>query len=110
MSLIEGNEEELTRLCEHQARRLEPFGSALTYEPFDGDRSILDVLVKFFPLKPGKRADAYLDLLEELDSVFSAACLSDRDIAIEYPYVLDTLEKRNLCASSSMIAGTIPFI
>lgn len=71
MSLIEGNREEPTRHYEqHQARRPERFGSALMHEPFDGDSSVLDVLVTYFPLKPGKRADAYGDLLEELDSDF----------------------------------------
>ena len=59
-----------SRVCErYRVRRLELFGSALG-DNFEKERSDIDLLVEFLPLKPGEHADCYFGLLEELEELF----------------------------------------
>ena len=70
--LIEDNYESLKRFCEqYRVQRLELFGSALTGDGFDSEKSDLDFLVEFLPLQPGEHADSYFGLLEALQDLFN---------------------------------------
>ena len=54
IDLIEDNYESLRRLCkQYRVKRLEVFGSALSGDGFDAEKSDLDFLVEFLPLAPG---------------------------------------------------------
>jgi hypothetical protein len=67
--LIEGNLEEIGRLCRlHGVRKLEVFGSILRQD-FDPQRSDVDVLVEFQPQLPNSFSN-FLDLKEALESLF----------------------------------------
>jgi predicted nucleotidyltransferase len=60
---------ELQTLCRrHGVARLALFGSA-TRESFDADNSDYDFTVEFLPLPAGTKADAYFDLLEDLQQL-----------------------------------------
>jgi predicted nucleotidyltransferase len=63
--------EQVRSLCEtHHVKRLTLFGSAVK-GTFDPERSDVDFLVEFYPLSdPMKAGRAYLDLWEELKSLF----------------------------------------
>ena len=59
----------LQALCrKHHVARLALFGSA-TGESFDAADSDIDFTVEFLPLPVGSRADAYFDLLEDLQQL-----------------------------------------
>ena len=94
ISLIENNYEVLEELCaRYRVRRLEVFGSALTADEFDAEKSDLDFLVEFQPLKEGEHADAYFGLLEAIENLFN----KDIDLvmtgAIKNPYLLESINK-----------------
>ena len=68
--LIEDHRQALTALCrQHGVRRLYLFGSAAS-GAFDPQHSDLDFVVEFDELSPGKYADAYFGLLEDLEALF----------------------------------------
>jgi len=94
VGLIEDNCEALKKLCaQYRVRRLELFGSALTGDEFDPEKSDLDFLVEFKPLKQGEYADTYFGLLE------AVKCLFNRNVdlvmtgAIKNPYFLQSINK-----------------
>lgn len=94
VGLIEENYEVLKSLCvRYRVRRLELFGSALTGNNFDPERSDLDFLVEFLPLKQGEYADAYFGLLEAIERLFN----KDIDLvmtgAIKNLYFLESINK-----------------
>lgn len=60
---------EIVRLCRmHRVRRLEVFGSAAD-GTFDPQRSDIDFLVEFLPLKPGEYFDTFFDLVDSLEAL-----------------------------------------
>ena len=60
---------ELQKLCpRHGVARLALFGSA-TRESFDPSNSDYDFTVEFLPMPAGTRADAYFELLEDLQQL-----------------------------------------
>ena len=68
--LVQERVDDIRRLCEkYRVRRLEIFGSGLE-DRFDPEKSDLDFLVEFEELPRGKRADAYFDLMDELQNLF----------------------------------------
>ncbi|MHC4386550.1 MAG: nucleotidyltransferase family protein [Planctomycetota bacterium] len=70
IKLLQEHVQELTLLCQkHHVQRFEVFGSAATGQ-FDTQFSDLDFLVEFLPLVEGQYADAYFDLLFELQDLF----------------------------------------
>jgi len=94
ISFIEENYESLTQLCkQYRVKRFEVFGSALTGEGFDPEKSDLDFLVEFLPLKPGEHADAYFGLLEELQDLFNRHVDLVETKAIRNPYFLESINK-----------------
>ncbi len=94
IGLIEDNREAIERLCsQHHVQRLELFGSALTDENFNPDKSDLDFLVEFLPLKPGEHADAYFGLLEALQDMFGRHIDLVMTRAIKNPYFLESVNK-----------------
>ena len=91
--LIEERRAALTKLCEqYRVRRLELFGSARTDGRFDEDRSDLDFLVEFLPLKSGERADAYFGLLEALEALFERPVDLVMTQAIRNRYFLEAID------------------
>jgi len=94
ISLIEDNYEILKDLCvRYHVRSLEVFGSALTGENFDTEKSDLDFLVEFQPLKQGQYADAYFGLLEAVENLFNRHVDLVMPGAIKNPYFLEAINK-----------------
>ena len=94
IGLIRDNYDSLRRLCkQYRVQRLEVFGSALTGEGFDAEKSDLDFLVEFLPLKPGEHADAYFGLLEALQDMFHRHVDLVMTRAIKNPYFLEAIDK-----------------
>ena len=94
IGLVEDGREAIDRLCErYRVRRLELFGSALTEERFDHERSDLDFLVEFLPLKPGEHADAYFGLLEALEQLFGRHVDLVMVRAVKNIYFLESVNK-----------------
>lgn len=94
VELIKEHYEELECLCrQYQVKRLEVFGSALTGEGFDPKKSNLDFLVEFLPLQPGRHADAYFGLLENIEKLFDRHVDLVMPRAIKNPYFLESINK-----------------
>jgi len=94
ISLIEENREALKKLCvKYRVRRLEVFGSASTANNFDTQRSDLDFLVEFLPLKQGEYADTYFGLLEAFERLFNRHVDLLMTGAIKNPYFLEAINK-----------------
>lgn len=92
VGLIRDNYDSLRHLCQqYRVQRLEVFGSALTGEGFDAEKSDLDFLVEFLPLQPGEHADAYFGLLEALQDTFHRHVDLVETKAIRNPYFLDSV-------------------
>ena len=94
ISFIEENYESLKSLCKkYRVKRFEVFGSVLTGEGFDAEKSDLDFLVEFLPLQPGEHADAYFGLLEALQDLFKRHVDLVMPRAIKNPYFLESINK-----------------
>jgi len=92
--LIENNREAIENLCTlYRVQRLEVFGSALTDKSFHSERSDLDFLVEFLPLRQGEYADAYFGLLEALEELFHRHIDLVMPGAIKNPYFLESVNK-----------------
>lgn len=94
IGLIEDNYEAIKKLCaQYRVQRLELFGSALTGRNFDPEKSDLDFLVEFLPLKQGEYADAYFGLLEAIEKIFNKNIDLVMNRAIKNPYFLESINK-----------------
>jgi predicted nucleotidyltransferase len=94
INMVEDNREELKDLCvKHRVRRLELFGSATDDENFDLEKSDIDFLVEFQPLKPGEYADTYFGLLEALENLFARHVDLVMVRAVKNPYFLEAINK-----------------
>jgi len=92
--LIEDNREAIKDLCtRYRVRRLEVFGSALTDRGFHAERSDIDFLVEFLPLKQGEYADSYFGLLEALEELFDRHVDLVMTGAIKNPYFLESVNR-----------------
>lgn len=92
--LIEDNREAIKDLCtQYRVRRLEVFGSALTDTSFHPERSDIDFLVEFLPLKQGEYADTYFGLLEALEELFDRHVDLVMPGAIKNPYFLESVNR-----------------
>ena len=92
--LIKENQKTIEQFCsQYRVLRLELFGSALTNESFDPEKSDLDFLVEFLPLKPGEHADAYFGLLEALQDLFGRHIDLIETKAIRNPYFLESVNR-----------------
>ena len=93
IGLLEEKREDLVGLCErYRVRRLEVFGSAAHGE-FDPRSSDLDFLVEYQDLEPVQHADAYFDLLAELEDLFQLQIDLVEIGAVRNPYFKKTVEK-----------------
>ena len=82
----------LRSLCRrHHVRRLDLFGSAVTYR-FDPARSDLDMLVVFDDLPPGAYADAYFALKQGLESLYGRDVDLVTDAGLQNPYFRRAVE------------------
>ena len=71
INVLADKQEELVRLCKrYHVRQLDVFGSAVSEDAFDPDRSDLDFLVEFDRSNEMNRADQYFGLWEALREVF----------------------------------------
>jgi len=94
ISLVEDNHETLKQLCrQYHVQRLELFGSALTNINFDPEKSDLDFLVEFQPLKQGEHADTYFGLLEAIEKLFGRHVDLVMPRAVKNPYFLESINK-----------------
>jgi len=94
IDLVQEHLEELDRLCtKYRVRQLELFGSALTGQGFDPEKSDLDFLVEFLPLQPGEHADAYFGLLEAFQDMFGRHIDLVEIKAVKNPYFLESINK-----------------
>ena len=94
ISLIEKSSGALAQLCvRYRVRRLELIGSAVTGEKFDAEKSDIDFLVEFQPLKQGEYADTYFGLLEALESLFNRHVDLVMVRAVKNPYFLESINK-----------------
>ena len=94
IELVKQHVQELESLCrKHHVGRLELFGSAVSDE-FDTQASDLDFLVEFLPLAEGQYADAYFDLLFDLQELFGR----DVDLvtvnSIKNPYFIEAINQQ----------------
>ena len=60
---------------------------------FDLSGSDLDFLVEFLPLGPGRHADAYFGLKEELEALFDRDVDLVMDSAVVNPYFREELDR-----------------
>ena len=92
--LVETNRSRLEAVCrEHRVRHLYLFGSATT-DRFDENLSDLDFLVSFEHMPPGKIADAYFGLLEDLEEIFERRVELVTNISAQKnPYFLHSVER-----------------
>ncbi len=94
VKLIEDKRKELVNLCQkHSVERLELFGSALTGDNFDIERSDIDFLVEFLPLEPGENAHAYFGLLDDLRNLFQRKVNLVMTLAIKNRYFLESINQ-----------------
>ena len=94
IALIEEKRKTIEQLCsQYRVLRLELFGSALTDDNFNPDKSDLDFLVEFLPLKPGEHADAYFGLLEALQDMFGRHIDLVEIKAVRNPYFLESINR-----------------
>ena len=92
-SVVVQSRTEIEALCRrYGVRRLELFGSAAAGQDRPGE-SDLDFLVEFSPLPPGGYADAYFDLLQSLEGLFSRKVDLVVASAIRNPYFLQAIER-----------------
>jgi predicted nucleotidyltransferase len=78
--------------CRYKVTRLELFGSAAIGRDRPGE-SDLDLLVEFDPLPPGRYADTYFGLLENLQQLFGRPVDLVVASAIRNPYFRDSVER-----------------
>ena len=84
--LIAQHTDDIAEICRrHHVKRLEVFGSAAVGD-FNPQSSDIDFLVDYHLLPPGKHADAYFGLLDDLQSIFGRSIDLVEDKAIENPY------------------------
>ncbi len=94
VNLIKENIEEIGLLCSRfHVSRLELFGSAISEDTFNAQKSDLDFLVEFLPLEPGQYADSYFGLLEAIEELFSCSVDLVMPKAIKNPYFLESINK-----------------
>ncbi len=94
VDLITENLKTIKELCvRYRVRRIELFGSAIDDENFDPEKSDLDFLVEFRPLKQGEYADTYFGLLEALESLFARHVDLVMVRAVKNPYFLESINK-----------------
>ena len=91
IDLIEHKRESLRQLCqEYRVRRLELFGSG-SGEKFVPERSDLDFLVEYLPLRRGEYAKCYFGLLEGLQALFQRPVDLVMTRAVKNPYFLESV-------------------
>ena len=96
VEIIEKNLDVLKQLCrQYSVHRLELIGSALSSEHFKTEKSDIDFLVEFEPLKQGQHADTYFGLLEALESLFGRHVDLVMTKAVKNPYFLEAVNKNH---------------
>ncbi len=92
--IIEKNREAIEKICaRYHVKRLDLFGSASDEVKFDQEKSDIDFLVEFLPLKQGEYADAYFGLLDSIENLFQRHIDLVMAGAIKNPYFLESLNK-----------------
>jgi hypothetical protein len=93
IGLLEEKHEDMVRLCEkYRVKRFEVFGSAANGD-FNPDRSDLDFLVEYQDLESGEHADAFLDLLVDLEDLFERRIDLIEPGGIRNPYFKKAVDK-----------------
>lgn len=93
LGLLETNREAIAEVCgRFQVERLEIFGSALR-EDFRTSDSDVDLLVKFKPMEPYARVDAYFGMRDELRARLSLEIDLVMADAVKNRYVSREIER-----------------
>ena len=94
IDLVREHLPDIKQICrQFQVKRLELFGSALAQEQYESQRSDLDFLVEFLPLKTGEHADAYFGLLAALEDMFGCRIDLIVEEAIKNRYFLESVNR-----------------
>lgn len=93
-AIIEKYREELYKLCRRfNVERLDVFGSVLSEDDFDREKSDIDFLVEFQPMEPIRHAKAYFGLLAALQDMFRRPIDLIEIRAVKNPYLLSSVNK-----------------
>ena len=93
LGLVEKERQAIAEVCSRfQVERLEVFGSAIR-EDFRTSQSDLDLLVKFKPMEPYARVDAYFGMRDELRALLSREIDLVMADAVKNPYVSREIER-----------------
>lgn len=85
--------ETIRALClKHRVLTLDLFGSAVDADAFDADKSDVDFLVVFKPLRPGEHAKTYFGLLNDLSALLGRSVDLVSAQPIRNPYVRANIE------------------
>ena len=85
--------DQLAEICrQHHVKRLEVFGSAAVGD-FNAETGDIDFLVEIQLLPPGKHADAYFGLLNDLQSIFGRSIDLVEEKAIENPHFRASIDE-----------------
>jgi predicted nucleotidyltransferase len=94
VSVIEEHRADVQRLCQRfGVSRLDVFGSAVTEDRFDPNRSDLDFLVEFEPMDPVRHAKSYFGLLAALQDLFCRDVDLIEIKAVTNPYLLESIDE-----------------
>lgn len=87
---------EIVEICRrNRVKSLELFGLAAG-ENSDPERSDLDFIVAFEPMAPADRADVYLDLALDLETLLSRPVDLVETAPIKNPYFLKAIEESRM--------------
>ena len=94
IKMIKEHQQDLHNLCRRfNVKRLDIFGSALSEEKFDVQRSDMDFLVEFEQIEAIDHAKAYFGLLQALQDMFCCNIDLIEIKAVRNPYLLDSINK-----------------
>jgi len=97
IDLVKTQSQQLTELCrQYNVKYMGLFGSALDEKDFDPQRSDIDFLVEFLPLKPSQHAKSYFGLLEKLQDLFGRNIDLVEINAIKNPYLMESVDKSRI--------------
>ena len=90
--ILTDNIENLKTLCiKYNVKSLYAFGSVCT-ESFN-EHSDIDLLISFYPMDYGDYADAYFELSEKLEGIFSRPVDLVTEKSLSNPYFIESINQ-----------------
>ena len=91
-SIITDNIKQIKTLCvDHNVRELFAFGSVVT-DQFS-DKSDIDLLISFMPMKPEDYADNYFEIAEKFEEIFHRPVDLLTNKSLKNPYFIDSVNR-----------------